>query len=100
MNGMDLLAELNDINARTQVQADLARVQGDYAKTLSLLRHLKAGTVSLDDVTLQADGWAYRLPVTPAVVNGTNGEAGPELAAELVAAREKRAAENGAAPKD
>jgi hypothetical protein len=29
----------------------------DYQKTLALLRALKAGTVSLDDVTLTENGW-------------------------------------------
>ena len=29
----------------------------DYRKTLALLRALKAGTVSLDNVTMTGDGW-------------------------------------------
>jgi len=29
----------------------------DYRKTIALLRALKAGTVSLDNVTLTEDGW-------------------------------------------
>lgn len=46
----ELLKELNDINA-------LAQIRADYAKTLVLLRVLKEGRVSLDDVTLVDGGW-------------------------------------------
>ena len=42
----------------------------DYQKTLCLLRHLKAGNVSLDQITLTSDGWQVITspaaePVTP-----------------------------------
>ncbi len=34
-----------------------ANVSRDYQKTLALLRALKAGAVSLDNVTMTAEGW-------------------------------------------
>ncbi len=56
------MQELNEIqNAST-----LSR---DYRKTLALLRALKAGTVSLDNVTMTDDGWTVaevEPPVGPA----------------------------------
>lgn len=36
----------------------VADARRDYAKTLALLRALKAGTISLENVTMTADGWA------------------------------------------
>ncbi len=46
----DLMQELNAIqNAST--------LSCDYRKTIVLLRALKAGTVSLDNVTMTDDGW-------------------------------------------
>lgn len=35
----------------------MAHARADYAKTLVLLRALKAGTILLSDVTLTSDGW-------------------------------------------
>jgi len=35
-----------------------AQVRADYAKTLILLRALKAGTVALENLTLTGDGWS------------------------------------------
>ena len=46
----ELMRELNDIQGA-------ANVSRDYQKTLALLRALKAGTVSLDNVTMTGDGW-------------------------------------------
>ncbi len=46
----DLLKELEGMNA-------LAAARNDFAKSLALLRALKAGTVLLDQVTVTADGW-------------------------------------------
>ena len=46
----DLIAELNEIQIA-------ANIKCDYVKTLVLLRALKAGTVSLDNVTMSGDGW-------------------------------------------
>lgn len=46
----NLMRELNEI------QTDF-NLRCDYLKTLALLRALKAGTVSLDNVTMTADGW-------------------------------------------
>ena len=46
----DLLQELNAIQPVSELQCD-------YRKTLVLLRALKAGTVSLDVVTMTEDGW-------------------------------------------
>lgn len=55
-----LLRELNEINRLHQLQAD-------YAKTLALLRALKAGAVTLDNVTLTSDGWQVaEIPQPPA----------------------------------
>ncbi len=42
-----------------------------YQKTLALLRALKAGTLSLDNVTMTADGWTVaevEAPAEPAKV--------------------------------
>jgi len=51
-NRMDeLLRELAEIQATAQVRSD-------YAKTLALLRALKAGEITLDNVTMTADGWS------------------------------------------
>ena len=38
----------------------------DYRKTLALLRALKAGTVSLDNVTMVDDGWTVAEVEPPA----------------------------------
>jgi hypothetical protein len=46
----ELLIELQRIN-------ELAAAKADFAKTLVLLRALKAGTVGLENVTVTADGW-------------------------------------------
>jgi hypothetical protein len=52
---------------------ELRSIQGvcDYQKTLALLRALKSGTVSLDNVTMTNDGWTVaevivEPPVEPA----------------------------------
>lgn len=54
-----LLAELATIDADSQVRRD-------YRKTLALLRALKAGTVSLDNVTMTDDGWTVAEVEPPA----------------------------------
>ena len=46
----ELLRELAVIEANSPILCN-------YNKTLALLRALKAGTVSLDNVTMIADGW-------------------------------------------
>jgi hypothetical protein len=46
----ELLQELAVIEADSQTLCN-------YTKTLALLRALKAGTVSLDNVTMTDDGW-------------------------------------------
>lgn len=46
----ELMKELNAI----QIDSTLSC---DYQKTIVLLRALKAGTVSLDNVTMVGDGW-------------------------------------------
>jgi hypothetical protein len=46
----DLMRELNEIQTASVLRCD-------YDKTLALLRALKAGSVSLDNVTMTADGW-------------------------------------------
>jgi len=57
-----LLQELAAIDAATATRTD-------YLKSLALLRALKAGTVSLDNVTMTATGWtvAAVAPEAPAV---------------------------------
>lgn len=47
----ELLQKLGDIQSAWQARLD-------YAKTLALLRALKTGAVTLDRVTLTADGWS------------------------------------------
>ena len=64
------LAELQRIE-------QLATSQNNWAKTMALLHALKAGDVSLDNVTLTADGWKVA--------------AIPELAPELRIAEEEPA---------
>jgi len=54
----ELLRELEQINAMAQAKAD-------YAKTLALLRAMKAGSVRLSDVDLIADGWTVTKPAPP-----------------------------------
>ncbi len=59
----DLMRELGEI----QSAADVSR---DYKKTLALLRALKAGTVSLDNVAMTDVGWALteiEPPVDPPI---------------------------------
>lgn len=58
----ELLKEIRVINAGA-----------DYQKTLALLRALKAGLVSLDNVTMTGDGWSVAEVVKPEEV-----EAKPE----------------------
>jgi hypothetical protein len=53
-----LLKELADIQSTLQARMD-------YAKTLALLRALKAGIVTLDNVTLIADGWSIAADAPP-----------------------------------
>lgn len=47
----ELILELNRLN-------ELAAAQNNYAKSLALLRALKAGTVLLDNVVMVVDGWS------------------------------------------
>lgn len=51
----DLLRELAEINAASQVRSD-------YLKTLALLRALKAGRLAIGDVELLPDGWRLVQP--------------------------------------
>lgn len=46
----ELLRELASIDAASVLR-------NDYHKTLALLRALKAGTITLDNVTMTATGW-------------------------------------------
>ncbi len=55
----DLMRELNEIQNASNLSCD-------YRKTLALLRALKAGTVSLDNVTMTADGWTVAEVEPPA----------------------------------
>ena len=57
----ELLREINEINA-------VANLRADYSKTMALLRALKAGKVSLEDVVLDGNGWSVTMkPVESAV---------------------------------
>lgn len=51
----------------------------DYRKTLALLRALKAGTVSLDNVTMTDDGWTVAEVESPAEPAPEPEEEGDEL---------------------
>ena len=55
----ELMQELNEIQSAASIKCD-------YAKTLALLRALKAGTISLDNVTVTADGRALAEVEPPA----------------------------------
>ena len=57
----ELLREINEINA-------VANLRADYTKTMALLRALKTGRVSLDDVTLEGDGWSVSATPVPGVI--------------------------------
>jgi hypothetical protein len=57
----ELVQELNRQN-------ELAAAQLNYAKTLVLLRALKAGTLTLENVTLTADGWTVQAVAPSAYV--------------------------------
>lgn len=39
-------------------------LQADNEKTVELLRSLKSGAVSIDDITMTDDGWSYN-PTSP-----------------------------------
>ena len=64
----ELLQELAVIEADSQTLCN-------YTKTLALLHALKAGTVSLDNVTMTADGWTVaEVIVEPPVEPPKEGE--------------------------
>lgn len=73
---LDRIAELNRLQ---QAQAELNAVRTDYDKTLALLASLKAGEVSLDEVSLITGGWqlidppAEMIP-TLSLENGSESE--------------------------
>lgn len=76
----ELLQELAVIEADSQTLCN-------YTKTLALLRALKAGTVSLDNVTLTGDGWTaaeviVEPPAGPVVAPLDNALAEPPRASE------------------
>lgn len=54
----ELMQDLNQIQAASELRCD-------YLKTLALLRALKAGSVTLDNVTMTENGWtvAESVPV-------------------------------------
>jgi hypothetical protein len=66
----ELLRELNRLN-------ELNEARNNYAKTLALLRALKTGTVTLDNVTMSEDGWNVAAvaepPVEPPKIAETEG---------------------------
>ena len=62
-----LLQELANIEAAAQLQSD-------YRKTLALLRALKAGSVSLDNVTMTSDGWTVAAIAPPPEPDKTEDE--------------------------
>lgn len=58
----ELMKELNAILAASALSCD-------YRKTLALLRALKAGTVSLDNVSMVGDGWTVaEVEVEPSIM--------------------------------
>jgi hypothetical protein len=67
----DLLQELNEIHAAADLRCN-------YDKTLALLRALKAGSVTLDNVTMTDNGWS----VAAAESVPVPAEASTELPAE------------------
>jgi hypothetical protein len=58
---------VDELLLELQRQNELGQAKNDFAKTLMLLRALKAGTVSLDNVTLTADGWTVQAVAPPVV---------------------------------
>jgi hypothetical protein len=60
----DFMRELTEIHAHNQLV-------GDYQKTMCLLRALKNGSISIDRITMTADGWtiADEEPAPLVVVN-------------------------------
>lgn len=69
----------NAINRQHQLQAD-------YEKTLALLHALKAGEVTLDQVTMRADGWLFNaLPPSPLTPPAADAAAVPESIKERIA---------------
>ncbi len=67
----ELLVELANIDAESQVR-------NDYQKTLALLRALKAGTVSLDNVTMTGDGWTVAEVIVEPPVEPAEDVAAPQ----------------------
>ena len=70
----DFLKELEELNATSALR-------NDYTKTLALLRAMKAGKVSLEQVTMTADGWqvstAVEVPAIPVEEEKETGEPEP-----------------------
>lgn len=62
----ELIQELAVIDADSQTLRNHAETLCNYTKTLALLRALKAGTVSLDNVNMVADGWTVVAVEPPA----------------------------------
>jgi len=62
-----LLQDLAEIQASTAMRCD-------YLKSLALLRALKAGTVSLDNVTMTSDGWTVAAIAPPPEPDKTEDE--------------------------
>ena len=61
------MQELNAIQNASAPAIQAAALSCDYRKTIALLRALKAGTVSLDNVTMTADdGWTVAEAEPPA----------------------------------
>lgn len=66
----DFLKELEELNATSALR-------NDYMKTLALLRALKAGKVSLEQVTVTSDGWhipPIEIPAIPVEEETETGE--------------------------
>lgn len=57
--------------ALSEAQAAWQRATADYSALFSLLRQVKDGAVSLDDVELTDDGWRVVPSVAPSSVDQT-----------------------------
>ena len=86
---MDLfLRELANIDAMSSLRCD-------YQKTLALLRAMKAGTVSLDNVRMTDDGWTVAAVPPPAPVAEEPAEGPAEESAEEPAEAEVQEVDDG-----
>lgn len=80
-----LIQRLAGVNAQAEaaiVRGQLAQVQADYGKTLVLLAALKAGEITLDEVSLTEGGWTLVDPPPPETSLDELRDAAAQLDAE------------------